>query len=79
VFGMELLASLDLSATNSFFSTFFALPTFFWRGFLASKLTPTDLVGFALVTFLLAGRQGSEAVMFLLDSTVAVSLITSPY
>lgn len=53
---MELLASLNLSATTSFFTAFFALPTFYWRGFLASKLSPTDLVGFALVTFLVAGN-----------------------
>jgi lycopene epsilon-cyclase len=55
VFGMELLAGLDLSATNSFFSTFFRLPKFYWRGFLASKLTSTDLMAFAFVTFLIAG------------------------
>ncbi|GAX80966.1 hypothetical protein CEUSTIGMA_g8401.t1 [Chlamydomonas eustigma] len=55
VFGMELLASFDLKSTNNFFDTFFRLPSFYWRGFLASKLTPTDLVGFALFTFLIAG------------------------
>lgn len=55
IFGMELLAGLDLSATNSFFSTFFRLPKFYWRGFLASTLTSTDLMAFAFVTFVIAG------------------------
>ena len=54
LFGMELLAQLDLSATNSFFRTFFALPDKYWRGFLASRLSSGDLVAFALVTFVLA-------------------------
>ena len=40
VFGMELLARLDLGATNDFFRTFFRLPTFYWRGFLASRCCP---------------------------------------
>jgi hypothetical protein len=60
VFGMELLASFDLKSTTSFFDTFFRLPSFYWRGFLASKLTPTDLVGFALFTFLIAGMSRNE-------------------
>lgn len=54
VFGMELLASLDLQATNSFFHTFFNLPTSYWRGFLASKLTTKELIAFALITFVVA-------------------------
>ncbi|GLC71022.1 hypothetical protein PLESTF_001061800 [Pleodorina starrii] len=54
VFGMELLATLDLSATNDFFNTFFRLPSFFWRGFLASTLSAGQLIGFALVVFTLA-------------------------
>ncbi|PNH06127.1 Lycopene epsilon cyclase, chloroplastic [Tetrabaena socialis] len=54
VFGMELLATLDLSATNAFFNTFFRLPAFFWRGFLASTLSAGQLIGFALVVFTLA-------------------------
>ncbi|GFR43330.1 hypothetical protein Agub_g4400 [Astrephomene gubernaculifera] len=54
VFGMELLATLDLAATNDFFSTFFGLPSFFWRGFLASNLGPGQLIAFALVVFTLA-------------------------
>ncbi len=54
VFGMELLASLDLGATNQFFRTFFRLPDPLWRGFLSSTLGSGRLVVFALATFLLA-------------------------
>jgi hypothetical protein len=54
VFGMELLATLDLAATNDFFNTFFRLPDFYWRGFLASQLSAGQLIAFALVTFTLA-------------------------
>ena len=54
VFGMELLATLDLNATNDFFNTFFRLPPFYWRGFLASTLSSGQLIAFALVVFTLA-------------------------
>jgi hypothetical protein len=39
VFGMELLCQLDATNTADFFTTFFRLPSSFWRGFLASKLS----------------------------------------
>lgn len=51
IFGMELLASLDVGRMHEFFETFFDLPDRFWRGFLASKLTSADLVAFAFLTF----------------------------
>ena len=54
VFGMELLATLDLAATNDFFNTFFRLPDYYWRGFLASQLSAGQLIAFALVVFTLA-------------------------
>ena len=54
VFGMELLVRLDLKDTNAFFSTFFRLPDFFWRGFLSSSLTSAQLIAFALLTFAMA-------------------------
>ncbi|CAD7704594.1 unnamed protein product [Ostreobium quekettii] len=54
VFGMELLVKLDLASINNFFKTFFRLPEFFWRGFLASKLSSLDLVAFAGGMFVLA-------------------------
>ncbi len=31
MFGMELLAQLDLTATHSFFRTFFSLPPYYWK------------------------------------------------
>jgi lycopene epsilon-cyclase len=54
VFGMELLTQLDLGATNDFFNTFFALPAFYWKGFLGSNLSSVQLLVFALLTFLYA-------------------------
>ena len=48
VFGMELLAQLDIQATNNFFSTFFRLPDRYWRGFLASSLSSRQLILFAM-------------------------------
>ncbi|BDA47628.1 Lycopene epsilon cyclase, chloroplastic [Coccomyxa sp. Obi] len=54
VFGMELLVRLDLAETNAFFRTFFRLPDFYWRGFLASSLSSAQLIAFALLTFVLA-------------------------
>ncbi len=54
LFGMELLATLDLASTNAFFNTFFRLPGDYWRGFLASKLSSADLILFALAVFTLA-------------------------
>lgn len=51
---MELLCQLDVANTADFFVTFFRLPARYWRGFLASRLSSLDLVGFALATFALA-------------------------
>ena len=54
LFGMELLCQLDVANTADFFTTFFKLPQTYWRGFLSSKLSSTDLLAFAMVTFFLA-------------------------
>ncbi len=54
LFGMELLANLNLAEINAFFCTFFALPKDFWQGFLASNLSSVKLLGFAMYTFVLA-------------------------
>ena len=51
IFGMELLAKLSLREINEFFETFFILPEKLWRGFLSSKLSSLELLGFALVFF----------------------------
>ena len=63
MFGMELLASLDLAATNDFFCTFFRLPDPLWRGFLSSTLGSGRLVVFALATFVLAPGHIKLALM----------------
>ena len=60
---MELLATLDLADTNAFFDTFFRLPDFFWRGFLSSSLSSTQLVAFAIVTYILAPFRIKWALM----------------
>jgi hypothetical protein len=51
---MELLTQLDLAATNDFFNTFFALPPYYWKGFLGSNLSSVQLLVFALLTFVYA-------------------------
>lgn len=51
---MELLTTLDLGATNDFFRAFFALPPFYWRGFLGSNLSSVQLLAFAFLVFWLA-------------------------
>jgi lycopene epsilon-cyclase len=51
---MELLTQLDLAATNNFFNTFFALPAYYWKGFLGSNLSSVQLLVFAFLTFVYA-------------------------
>lgn len=54
VFGMELLAGLNLPLMNDFFNTFFALPRWLWTGFLSSKLSANQLLVFAMTVFFIA-------------------------
>jgi lycopene beta-cyclase len=51
VFGMEVLLKLDLQETRQFFAAFFALSEFHWHGFLSSRLSFTELIGFGLSLF----------------------------
>jgi hypothetical protein len=51
-FGMEVLLKLDLQQTRDFFSAFFALSDFHWRGFLSSRLTFSELIVFGFALFL---------------------------
>lgn len=51
LFGMDLLADLDVRLLSEFFVTFFRLPPRMWKGFLASGLSAGELVLFALATF----------------------------
>lgn len=54
LFGLELILQLDAHATRDFFSTFFRLPEWLWKGFLGSTLSSADLLWFAFVTFVVA-------------------------
>ena len=77
VFGMELLACLDLAHTNQFFTTFFRLPDFYWRGFLASSLSSAQLIAFALLTFGLAPISiKSQLIKHLLTNSAGRYLIS---
>ena len=50
-FGMEVLLKLDLPQTRDFFSAFFALSDFHWKGFLSSRLSLPELIVFGLSLF----------------------------
>ena len=50
-FGMEVLLKLDLPQTRKFFSAFFALSDFHWKGFLSSRLSLPELIVFGLALF----------------------------
>ena len=64
VFGMELLAELDLDTTNQFFSAFFRLPAPHWQGFLASRLSSARLIVFAAATFMVSASSSSIRDMY---------------
>jgi len=51
VFGMEVLLKLNLQETRQFFAAFFALSDFHWHGFLSSRLSFAELIGFGLSLF----------------------------
>jgi len=57
VFGMELLALMDVKSINDFFIAFFSLPEQLWRGFLSSRLDSNQLLFFALYMFAVAPPQ----------------------
>ncbi|KAK9845376.1 hypothetical protein WJX81_004833 [Elliptochloris bilobata] len=50
-FGMDVLLKLDLAETREFFAAFFALSDFHWQGFLSTRLTFPELIGFGLSLF----------------------------
>ncbi len=56
-FGMEVLLKLDLAETREFFAAFFSLSDFHWQGFLSSRLTFLELIGFGLSLFANASNQ----------------------
>lgn len=50
-FGMEVLLMLNLGETREFFKAFFNLSDFHWQGFLSSRLSFPQLIGFGLSLF----------------------------
>lgn len=56
-FGMEVLLKLDLLRTRQFFSAFFSLSDFHWRGFLSSRLDFAQLFVFGLSLFAKSSNQ----------------------
>eukprot|EP00216_Chloropicon_sp_CCMP2111_P006022 CAMPEP_0198235352 /NCGR_PEP_ID=MMETSP1446-20131203/1261_1 /TAXON_ID=1461542 ORGANISM="Unidentified sp, Strain CCMP2111" /NCGR_SAMPLE_ID=MMETSP1446 /ASSEMBLY_ACC=CAM_ASM_001112 /LENGTH=562 /DNA_ID=CAMNT_0043916489 /DNA_START=190 /DNA_END=1878 /DNA_ORIENTATION=+ len=56
-FGMELLALLDVRSIDDFFLSFFKLPDFLWRGFLAAELDAGQIIFFALSVFVICPFQ----------------------
>ena len=60
---MELFTNMDLAMLSDFFSVFFHLPDFYWRGFLASRLSSVQLMAFALITFVTANNHIRYALM----------------
>lgn len=51
-FGMEVLLKLNLTQTRYFFSAFFFLSDFHWKGFLSSRLSLPELLWFGVMLFL---------------------------
>ncbi|MCO5597606.1 hypothetical protein L7F22_051686 [Adiantum nelumboides] len=54
MFGLELILQLDVNGVRMFFNTFFQLPEWMWKGFLAANLSSAELVWFAIMTFFVA-------------------------
>ncbi|KAI3438710.1 hypothetical protein D9Q98_001130 [Chlorella vulgaris] len=50
-FGMDVLLKLDLAETRQFFAAFFSLSDHHWHGFLSSRLSFSQLIGFGLSLF----------------------------
>lgn len=50
-FGMEVLLKLNLPQIRDFFSAFFALSDYHWKGFLSSRLSLPELIVFGLTLF----------------------------
>lgn len=64
VFGMELLAVMDVKSINDFFIAFFSLPEQLWRGFLSSRLDSNQLLFFALYMFAVAPPQMKARLLY---------------
>ena len=72
---MELLAQLELPQINNFFTTFFKLPPFYWKGFLSTSISSVDLLIFAIITFTIAQPSIKfRLISHLLSGTPCISL-----
>ena len=52
-----MLLKLDLEETREFFSAFFSLSDFHWHGFLSSRLSFLELIGFGLSLFVHSSNE----------------------
>lgn len=57
VFAPNPLSSAPLPQTRDFFAAFFTLSDFHWHGFLSTRLSFTQLVGFGLSLFVNASND----------------------
>ena len=48
---LQVLLKLNLAETRQFFAAFFSLSDFHWHGFLSSRLSFPQLIGFGLSLF----------------------------
>jgi len=76
---MELLVGLNVGETTDFFDTFFRLPRGLWDGFLASRLSSVDLIGFALYVFAIAPINIKLALMTHLATSPAGAYFVKTY
>jgi len=56
-FGMDVLLELDLRRTREFFSAFFTMSDYHWHGFLSTRLSFTQLLGFGVALFFSASSD----------------------
>lgn len=56
-FGMDVLLSLNLKQTREFFAAFFTLSDFHWHGFLSTRLSFSQLIGFGVALFFNASNE----------------------
>eukprot|EP00210_Caulerpa_lentillifera_P003218 g3074.t1 len=56
-FGMAVLLQLNLKETRNFFSAFFSLSDYHWQGFLSSRLSFSELIGFGWSLFVKSSSE----------------------
>ena len=63
-FGMDVLLKLDLAEIRQFFAAFFSLSDFHWQGFLSSRLSFPQLIGFGLALFAKSSNAARANLVF---------------